>query len=308
MRVFVAGASGAIGKPLIAELIRQGHTVTGMSHSPAGARNLLALGAAVAEVDALDAACVEQALRQSRAEVVIDELTSLPRDPAQMASAVAGDRRLRLEGGGNLYRAARAVGVRRYLQQSSGFFLQPGPGLADESEGLAVDATPGVAAAARTYAELEARVLGAGDGGAVGGMEGVSLRYGFFYGPGTWYNPDGASADQVRRQEVPIIGQGEGLWSWIHIEDAAVATVAALTGPPGVYHIVDDAPAPVSLWLPQFARVVGAPPPPRLSVEEAVRLAGPDAVYYGTKLRGASNAKAKKVLGFKPRRLEWLAK
>jgi 2-alkyl-3-oxoalkanoate reductase len=307
MRVFVAGASGAIGKPLIAELIRQGHAVTGMSHSPAGARSLLALGAAVAEVDAFDAAAVEQALRQARAEAVIDELTSLPRDPAQMASAAAGDRRLRLEGGGNLYRGAEAVGVRRYLQQSSGFFLQPGTGLADESEGLAIDASPGVAAAARTYTELETRVLGAGDGDSAGVMEGVSLRYGFFYGPGTWYNPDGASADQVRRQEVPIIGQGEGLWSWIHIEDAALATVAALTSPPGIYHIVDDAPAPVSLWLPQFARVVGAPPPPRLSVEEATRVAGADAVYYGTKLRGASNAKAKKVLGFKPRRLEWPA-
>ena len=307
MRVFVAGASGAIGRPLITELIRQGHSVTGMTHSEAGARNLLALGAAVADVDAFDAAAVEQALRQSRAEVVIDELTSLPRDPAQMAAAAAGDRRLRLEGGGNLLRSARAVGVRRYLQQSSGFFLQAGSGLADESEGLAVDASPGVAAAAQTYTELEVRVLATGDKDATDSMEGVALRYGFFYGPGTWYNPDGACADRVRRQEIPIIGQGEGVWSWIHIEDAASATVAALTSPPGIYHIVDDAPAPVSLWLPQFARVVGAPPPPRLSEEEATRVAGADAVYYGTKLRGASNGKAKKILGFKPRRLEWLA-
>jgi 2-alkyl-3-oxoalkanoate reductase len=137
-------------------------------------------------------------------------------------------------------------------------------------------------------------------------MEGVALRYGFFYGPGTWYNPDGACADRVRRQEIPIVGQGEGVWSWIHIEDAAIATVAALTSPPGIYHIVDDVPAPVSLWLPQFARLVGAPPPPRLTEAEARSAAGEDAVYYGTKLRGASNAKAKKILGFKPRRLEWL--
>lgn len=297
MRIFVAGASGAIGRPLIAELVRLGHDVTGMTRSEAGARNLAEWGAAVARVSAFDAPAVERALRESRAEVVIDELTSLPRDPSEMAAAAEGDRRLRLEGGGNLHRAARAAGVRRHLQQSSGFFTGPGPGLADESEGLAVDASPGVAASARMYAELEARVLQAGS------MEGVALRYGFFYGPGTWYNPDGAAADQARRRELPILGRGEGVWSFIHIEDAAVATVAALNAPPGVYHIVDDDPSPVSLWLPGFARWVGAPPPPIIEEEQA---AGEDAAYYGTKLRGASNRKAKDTFGFAPRRLEWL--
>ncbi len=300
MRVFVAGASGAIGRPLIAELIRQGHFVTGMTHSAAGARNLVAMGAAVADVDAFDAPAVERALRDARADAVIDELTSLPKDPSQIAAAAAGDSKLRLEGGGNLLRAARAVGVRRYLQQSSGFFLQRGTGLADESEGLAVDASPGVAASACTYTELEERVLSEGP------LEGVPLRYGFFYGPGTWYRPDGASADSVRRQQVPIIGQGEGVWSWIHVEDAAIATVAALTAPPGIYHIVDDNPSPVSVWLPKFAQAVGAPAPPRITQAEARQAAGEDAVYYGTKLRGASNAKAKKTLGFRPRALEWL--
>src|SRR5919202_5173460 len=281
MRVFVAGASGAIGRPLIIELIRRGHEVTGMSRSESGARTLAALGAAVARVSAFDAAAVEQALRDARAEVVIDELTSLPRDPSEMAAAAPGDRKLRLEGGGNLHRAAKGCGVRRYLQQASGFFLRPGSGLADESEGLAVDASPRVAASARTYAELEERVLNAGD------MEGVALRYGFFYGPGTWYHPEGAAADQVRRQEVPIIGKGEAVWSWVHIDDAALATVEALAAPPGVYHVVDDDPSPVSIWLPAFARAVGAPPPPTVSEQEARAVAGEDAVYYGTRLRGA---------------------
>jgi 2-alkyl-3-oxoalkanoate reductase len=179
MNIFVAGASGAIGQPLITELIRQGHVVTGMTHSQAGARNLTAMGAKVAEADALDAAGVERALSQAKAEIVIDELTSLPKDPDDIGAAAAGDRRLRLEGGGYLYRAARAVGVHRYLQQSSGFFLKSGRGLADENDGLAIDATPGVAAAARTYVELETRVLEEGP------MEGVALRYGFFYGPKT---------------------------------------------------------------------------------------------------------------------------
>src|SRR5215472_12315821 len=263
MNIFVAGASGAIGRPLLAELVRQGHAVTGMTNSDAGARVIAGLGAAVAQVSAFDALALERAVRESRAEVVIDELTALPRNPSEMAAAAAGDRKLRLEGGGNLHRAARACGARRYVQQSSGFFLRPGDGLADESEGMAVDASPRVAASARTYAELEARVLNAGD------MEGVAVRYGFFYGPGTWYHPEGAAADLVRRQEVPIIGQGAAVWSWVHIDDAARATVEALTAPPGVYHIVDDNPSPVSVWLPAFARAVGAPPPPVVSEQEA---------------------------------------
>jgi nucleoside-diphosphate-sugar epimerase len=271
-----------------------------MTSSEAGARVIAGLGAAVARVSAFVAPALERALQESRAEVVIDQLTALPRHPSEMAAAAAGDRRLRVEGGGNLHRAARACWVRRYIQQSSGFFLRPGRGLADESEGLAVDASPRVAASARAYAELESRVLSAE------GIEGVALRYGFFYGPGTWYNPDGAAADQARAQELAIIGAGEGVWSWVHIEDAAIATVAALTAPPGVNHIVDDDPSPVSAWLPAFARWVGAPPPPRVTEQEGRARGGEDAVYYGTKLRGASNAKAKMALNFAPRRREWL--
>jgi nucleoside-diphosphate-sugar epimerase len=302
MRIFVAGASGAIGRPLVAELVRRGHEVTGMTHSEAGARYLADMGAAVARMSAFDAAAVEQALRDARPEVVIDELTSLPQEPSGMAAAALGDRKLRVEGGGNLHRAAMACGVRRYIQQASGFFLEPGSGLADETAGLAVNASPSVALSARTYTELEARVLNAG------AMEGVALRYGFFYGPGTWYHPHGASADRVRRQEVPVIGDGGGVWSWVQIEDAAVATAAAVTAPPGVYNVVDDDPSRVAVWLPAFARFVDAPPPPRISEQHARASAGEDAVYYGTKLRGASNRKAKTTFGFQPRRLEWLGR
>src|SRR5262245_24189121 len=156
MNVFVAGASGAIGRPLIAELVREGHSVTGMTRSHAAARTLADLRAAVNRVNAYDAAAVEQTLQNSEAEVVIYQLTALPRHPSEMAAAAAGDRMLRLEGGGNLHRAARACGVRRYIQQSSGFFLKPGSGLADETEGMAVDARPRVAASPRTYGGLDA--------------------------------------------------------------------------------------------------------------------------------------------------------
>jgi nucleoside-diphosphate-sugar epimerase len=300
MNIFVAGASGAIGRPLIAELIQKDHKVTGMTRSNAGAKALKELGADVAQVSAFDVDALEESLRTSNAEIVIDELTSLPRHPRDMPSAAAGDRKLRIEGGGNLFRAAQKCGVRRYIQQASGFFLQPGSGLADESEGMAVNASAGVAAGAQTYAELEKRILNGGS------MEGVAMRYGFFYGPGTWYCPEGTSADQVRNQEIPLIGDGQGVWSWVHIDDAASATVAAISAPAGIYHVVDDSPLPMRDWLPAFSKFVGAPPPQHISEADALAAAGPDAVYYQTKLRGASNAKAKKILGFKPRRLEWL--
>ena len=301
MNVFVAGASGAIGRPLVAELVRRGHAVTGMTRSDAGATALADLGAAVARVERVRRRGARAGPAGVEAEVVIDELTALPKSPADMAAAAAGDRRLRLEGGGNLLAAARRCGVRRYVQQSSGFFLRPGPGLGDESEGLAVDASPRVAASARTYAELEARLLDAGD------IEGVALRYGFFYGPGTWYHPDGASADQVRRGEVPVVGDGGGVWSWVHIDDAALATADALDRPARRVPRRGRRPVP-GVGLAAGVRRGRSGPRPRrgCTVEQALAAAGEDAVYYGTKLRGASNARAKRVFGFRPRRLEWL--
>jgi nucleoside-diphosphate-sugar epimerase len=301
MRVFVAGASGAIGEPLIAELLKQRHSVVGMTTSEARAKNLESQGAEAVIANAFDGVALEAALRRSKAEVVIDELTSLPKEQSDMPKYAAGDRKLRLEGGGNLFRAAIASGVRRYLQQSSGFFLKAAPGtLADESSPMDVNASPSVAASARTYAELEARLFSSN------AIEGVALRYGFFYGPKTWYHPGEAAANIVMRQQDPVVGKGEGVSSFVHIHDAAIATVALLAAEPGVYNLVDDDPSPQSVWLPAFARFVHAPVPPQMSEAEVTAIAGEDAVYYATKLSGATNEKAKQVLGWKPRRLEWL--
>jgi len=301
MRVFVAGASGAIGEPLIAELLKHGHSVVGMTTNETRARNLERQGAEARLVNAYDAEAVEAALKWAKAEVVIDELTSLPKEPGDMPKYAAGDRKLRLEGGGNLLRAAIACGVRRYLQQSSGFFLKSAKAtLADESCALDVNASPGVSASARTYMELEARLFGCD------AIEGVVLRYGFFYGPKTWYVPGGAAANAVTKQQNPVVGKGEGVSSFVHIEDAAVGTVAALSAEPGVYNLVDDDPAPQAVWLPAFAKFVGAPEPPHISEAKAKEIAGEDAVYYATQLSGASNVKAKRILGWKPRRLVWL--
>jgi nucleoside-diphosphate-sugar epimerase len=301
MRVFVAGASGAIGEPLIAELLARGHSVVGVTPSGARAKNLTSQGAESVIVDAFDALALEAALRRSKAEVVIDELTSLPKAQSDMPEYAAGDRKLRVEGGGNLFRVSQASGVRRYLQQSSGFFMKAAAGaLADESSAFDVNASPGVAASARTYAELEARLFSSN------AIEGVALRYGFFYGPKTWYHPGESAANMVRRQQNAVVGKGEGVSSFVHIHDAAIATVALLTAPPGVYNLVDDDPSAQAVWLPAFARFLGAPAPPHMSESEATAIAGEDAVYYATRLSGASNAKAKRVLGWKPRRLEWL--
>lgn len=301
MRVFVAGASGAIGEPLIAELLRQGHSVVGMTTSEVRAKNLERQGAEALIANALDGAAVKDAVQRSGAEAVIDELTSLPKEQIDMPKYAAGDRKLRLEGGGNLLRASVAAGVRRYIQQSSGFFLKAAEGqLADEFSPLDVNASPAVAASARTYAELEERLFG------TDAIEGVALRYGFFYGPRTWYHPGEAAANMVTKQQIPVVGKGEGVSSFVHIEDAAAATVSALTADPGTYNLVDDNPSPQAVWLPAFARFLGAPEPLHMSEAEAKAIAGEDAVYYATRLSGATNAKAKRVLEWKPRRLVWL--
>lgn len=197
--------------------------------------------------------------------------------------------------------AARAAGVRRYLRQSIAFWGTPGPGLASEETPITTNASPAVAADARVVLELERRLLAEKD------IEGIILRYGFFYGPGTWFHPDGDVARQVRLQQLPIIGDGGGVWSWLHVDDAAIATrAAAERGKPGIYQIADDQPLPVRRWLPAIAAWLDAPPPPRISVEEALQEGGADAVYYGTQMRGAANAKAKRELDFVPRQLEWL--
>jgi nucleoside-diphosphate-sugar epimerase len=138
------------------------------------------------------------------------------------------------------------------------------------------------------------------------GLQTVLLRYGVFYGPGTWFSQEGDVGEQARRGEVPVIGKGEGIWSWLHIDDAAAATCAALSADPGVYNVVDDQPIAQAVWLPAFAKFVGAMEPRTVSEEQALSDAGPDTVYFATRLRGASNQKAKRQLAFRPRPLEWL--
>ncbi len=303
MKVLLAGATGAIGSPLIAHLRANGDAVFGMTHSPGATDALKEKGAEAIVVDALDRTRVEQAVKRLRPDAIVNELTALPKHytPEAMEAAAQRDRNVRITGNGNLLAAARVSQCRRYILQSSAFWYAPGDGLADESTPFAFDSSPGVAAGTRTYAELESVLL------AEEQIGGVVLRYGFFYGPGTWYRKHGDMGEQVRQRKVPVIGEGQGVWNFVHVEDAAAATVAALHCDPGVYNIVDDEPSEQRVWLPAFARHADAPEPVHISEEEALRKAGPDAVYYGTRLRGASNAKAKLHLRFRPRRLEWLA-
>lgn len=219
-----------------------------------------------------------------------------------MRAAAGRDRNLRLVGGRNIQNTARAAGAKRYIVQSTGFFYGPGLGIATEKDALAENASPGVAGSVRTYMQIEERVLGDRN------MRGLALRYGFFYGPGTYHDPkNGSISVQVREQSYPVIGSGRGVFSFVHVEDAAAATVAALEAEPGVYNVVDDDPLEMAAWLPAFARFLGAPAPPYISEEQALQTRGPDAVYYAMRLRGASNAYAKQKLGFEPRNLEWLS-
>jgi nucleoside-diphosphate-sugar epimerase len=301
MKVVVAGASGAIGCPLIDRLTRDRHEVTGLVRSPDGADRLRRLGVEPVQVDVFDRSMVQAALKRVDPAVVIDQLTSLPASPADLSKALPADRRLRIDGGGNLFAAAEELGVPRYIQQSSGFYLAAPDGLADESAPLRIDAPGHIRASSTMYAELESRVLNSPR------LGGIVLRYGFFYGPGTWYWIDGSVAGQVERQEAPVIGGGTGVWSFVHIEDAAVATVAALDAEPGIYNVVDDQPESVGRWLPAFARWIGAPEPARVSAEDAIEWAGIEGVYSHTRLTGASNRKAKATLAFSPQPLIWMS-
>jgi nucleoside-diphosphate-sugar epimerase len=305
MKILVAGGTGAIGRPLIAALLAKGHAVVALTRSPEKAQALVELGVEPAVADVFDPDAVKAVVGRARPEVVIEQLTALPKTYTRqsLSAASAFNNRLRLEGGANVLAAAQAAGVRRYLRQSIAFWAIPGHGLANEATPLAFDASPYVAADSRLVTEIEDHLR------RDPGMEGIALRYGFFYGPGTWFHPDGDVARQVRQQQFPIVGNGEGVWSWLHIEDAAIATVAAAErGHPGIYLIANDQPLAVREWLCAFAQWLKAPPPPRVTVEEALKGSGPDAVYYGTQMRGVSNAKARRELNFQPRPLEWTAR
>lgn len=302
MKILLAGATGAVGTPLVSRLRRDGHAVVAITHSAEGSRALAQKGVEPIVADVLESASVIDAVKRVRPDVIINELTALPKryTPEAMKEAFEHDRKVRLEGHANLLSGARAIGLRRYILQSAAFWYAPGSGLADETEQFAFDASPGIAAGTRTYAELESSLFGHSE------IQAVALRYGFFYGGSTWFTKEGDMGEQVRQEQVPVIGEGEGISNFVHVEDAAAATAAALDCAPGVYNVVDDDPSPQSVWLPAFARWAGAPEPPHVTEQQALDAAGPDAVYYATQLRGASNQRAKRVLGFRPRPLEWL--
>ena len=300
MKIFIAGATGAVGLPLVRALRTLGHQVTGMTLAGPGVDRLRELGAIASTADAFDSKAVRDAIESAAPDVVIDQLTVLPANPADVIKSLPRDTRLHLEGGGNLLAAAEALRVERYVLQSRGFYLDAPVGrLAEETARLRHDAPGAIGESARVIGEYEQRVLSSPV------LKGIVLRYGFFYGPGTWYRPDGAVAEQARKREVAILGEGNAVWSFVHIDDAVSATVASLTAKPGIYNIVDDDPLPVSKWLPDFARWVDAPEPRSVSLDEALKAAGEEAVYYHTTLTGASNRRAKAELGFAPRPLLW---
>lgn len=295
MKVLVAGATGAIGLPLVEALLGAGHEVVGMSRKEEGAHQLAKLGAQARVLDAMDEAAVRDVVRLAKPEVVIDQLTSLPADPSKLNEAGPKDQELRLVGGSHLFTVARDFGVQRYIQQSCGFLLDGSGGLADEASPLRTTAPGNVSTNAAMYAELERRCFSSAE------MEGVALRVGFFYGPGTWYWPDGGAARAAKERKLPIIAGGGATWSFVHVNDAAAATVAALTAPGGTYVLVDDDPVKVKQWIPEFARWVGAPAPEQVAAADV----GAEAAYYHQALSGASNQKAKKHLGFQPQPLAW---
>jgi nucleoside-diphosphate-sugar epimerase len=297
MRVFVAGATGAIGRPLVRDLVAAGHEVTGTTRSPAKADGLRAAGAAPVVVDALDAAALRAAVLGARPEVVVHELTDLsaPLNPRKYGEWLAGTNRLRTEATRTLIDAARDAGARRIIVQSVSFLTAPqGPPVLDESAPLmSVGPASATAAMERTVGEAP-------------GIEGLVLRYGYFYGPGTSIGPGGQQAEEIRRRRLPIVGDGGGRWSLIHVEDAARATVAALDrGGTGVLNVVDDEPALMRDWVPGLARILGAKPPRRVPVWLAKRVAGAAMVTTATQARGASNARARRSLGWAPRYPSW---
>jgi nucleoside-diphosphate-sugar epimerase len=302
MRIFVAGATGVIGRSLLPMLREAGHEVIGMSRSADRADALREQGAEPVVCDAFDAAGVERALVEARPDVVVNELTDIPKavDPRKFEEQFATNDRLRVEGTRNLVRAAEAAGARRLVSQSIAFAYAPGDGLRSEDDPLYDDAPEPWARSVAAVRALEEQTL---SGGAV---EGVVLRYGYFYGPGTAYAADGSTAAMVRRRAFPVVAGGSAVYSFIHIEDAAAATLAALDrGAPGTYNVVDDDPAPVREWLPAYAEALGARPPRRVPRLLARLAAGRLAVYMMTGLQGATNEKAKRELGWEPRYASW---
>jgi 2-alkyl-3-oxoalkanoate reductase len=304
MRVFLAGASGALGRRLIGLLVAHGHAVTAMTRSKGKAGALRALGAEPVVADGLDKAAVMSAVVRSGPEAVIHEMTGLRgvTSVRRFDREFAPTNRLRTEGLDILLEAARTAGARRLVAQSFGNWNYARSGGPVKGEDDPLDPAP-PAAMSRSLAalrHLESAVLEPED------IEGVVLRYANFYGPGAMIGEGGAMVDEVRRRGVPVIGDGGGVWSFVHLDDAAAATVLALEGAvAGIYNIADDDPATAAVWLPELARVLGAKPPRRVPVWLGRLAAGAAGVSLFTQIRGASNAKARRELGWQPAYASW---
>jgi 2-alkyl-3-oxoalkanoate reductase len=280
MRVLVAGATGVIGRPLVTALNAHGHAVAGLTRHADRADVLSGLGAQPLVADVLDRDAIVAAVLDARPEVVVDQLTALPSSysPESMRATLAPTGAVRTVGGDNLYAAAVTAGARRYVAQSGCYYYRPGDGLADEREPWVEHGPPLVSATLDALIAVEQRTLGPSRP-----LAGVALRYGFFYGPHTWFHPDGDVAAQVRAGQYPVLGTGAGRWSFVHIDDAVAATVAAVESDvTGAFNICDDAPIPIGQWLPDLARYLGAPPPPQLPVGPDT---DPDGRFYAELLR-----------------------
>ncbi len=304
MKIFVAGASGAIGRRLVPKLVEQGHDVTGTTRSAGNTALIARLGAQPVVLDGLDPDAVMRAVGAAEPEVVIHQMTSLTgwSDIKRFDEGFAMTNRLRTEGVDNLIRAAQAAGARRLLVQSYSGLTNIREGGSVKTEDDPYDPNPprGVSESFAAIRHLEAVVP------AAEGLEGLVLRFGPLYGPGTSLGEGGVYPELVHKRQFPIVGDGGGIWSFVHVDDAASATVAAVErGAPGIYNIVDDEPAPVAEWLPWLAEVIGAKPPRRVPAWLGRLFVGETGIMMLTQLRGSSNAKAKRELGWAPRWSTW---
>jgi len=298
MKIFIAGASGAIGSQLVPQLVARGHEVVGTTRSAAKTGTLRALGAEPVIVDVLDPDAVADVVAKAEPEVIVHQATALagPLSMRNVKRMAAATNRLRSEGTDHLLAAGRAVGVGRFVAQSNFAMLERAGGpVADESGRIEPNPPADGKEAADAMRHLEEAVTG------ITWADGIVLRYGGFYGPGTGIEaaPDAVMAGLIRKRRFPIVGGGGGVWSMVHIVDAASATVAAIErGKPGIYHVADDEPAPVRDFLPVLARALGAKPPRRVPAWVARLLAGRAAVDTMTRVRGISSEKAKRELGW----------
>jgi 2-alkyl-3-oxoalkanoate reductase len=304
MRIFVAGASGAMGKRLVPLLATSGHEVVGTTTSAGKANALRAAGAEPAVVDVLDRDAVMTAVLRAEPDAVVHQATGLSglSSLRKFDDAFELTNRLRTTGTDNLLEAAHAAGARRFVAQSfAGWpYARVGGPVKTEEDPLDPDPLPSMRRTLEAIRRLESAVTG------TEGIDGTVLRYGGFYGPGTSIGVDGEYAELLRKRRFPIVGNGEGIWSLIRLDDAASATLAALErGRPGIYNIVDDEPAPVKEWLPALAEAIGAKPPRRVPVWLGRVLAGEAVALMMTETRGASNAKAKAELGWEPSYASW---